>query len=110
MAQHNAIELLTKRAEGLTLNSITENYPNAHPESNPLDLYRAHLSNVLAEVSGVDRAIIYPVISWTQVLEKGDFVIAIPALRIKGTKPDVLGKEWEAKVRTHDSQLQLFDC
>lgn len=99
MAANNAMQSLTEKTAGLTLDSITENYPSAHPETNPYDLYRAHLSNVLAEVSGVSRDIVYPTINWTQALEKGDFVIAVPAFRMKGTKPDVLATEWAAKVR-----------
>ena len=99
MAQSNAIDQLAQRVDGLTLQSLAQKYPTASFESNPLDLYRAHLSNVLSEISGVDTSIIYPVVMLTQSLDKGDFVVAVPALRIKGSKPDVLAQEWAAKVR-----------
>lgn len=107
MAQTNAIQQLVDKAGGLTLDSIAQAYPNAHPEANPLDAYRAHISNVLSDISGVSREIIYPVVSWTAALEKGDFVIAVPALRIKGPKPDVLAAEWAAKVRDLSSKLEM---
>lgn len=97
MAQEGLNQLVSQ-VEGLTLESISEKYPNAHPEINPYDLYRAHLADILASISGVDRAIVWPAIQWTQGLDKGDFVLAVPALRIKGTKPDVLASEWAAKV------------
>ncbi|KFA64673.1 hypothetical protein S40285_06162 [Stachybotrys chlorohalonatus IBT 40285] len=101
MAQEGLNQLVSQ-VEGLTLESISEKYPNAHPEINPYDLYRAHLADILASISGVDRAIVWPAIQWTQGLDKGDFVLAVPALRIKGTKPDVLASEWAAKFPEND--------
>ena len=73
-------------------------YPNCHPEINPVDIYRAHLTNILADVTGVDAAIIYPALQWTQTLEKGDLVLPVPALRVKGKKPPELAAEWAEKV------------
>jgi arginyl-tRNA synthetase len=103
MANPAGIDQLTALVNGLTLDSIAEKYPQAHPEINPLDLYRAHLSNVLAGISGVDPQIVYPAINWTTGLDKGDFVLAVPALRIKGQKPDALATKWAEEV--HDSSL-----
>ena len=31
--------------------------------------------------------------------EKGDLIVAVPALRVKGRKPDELAAEWSEKVR-----------
>ncbi|KAG6001664.1 hypothetical protein E4U21_003981 [Claviceps maximensis] len=102
MAPHRVIDELAQRVEGVTIASIAQAYPNAHPEINPLDLYRAHLSNLLSKISGVDTSIIYPVVMWTSSLDKGDFVVAVPALRIKGTKPDILAQEWAKKFPEDD--------
>ncbi|KAG5982398.1 hypothetical protein E4U55_001937 [Claviceps digitariae] len=102
MAPHQVIDELAQRVEGLTVSGITKTYPNAHPEINPLDLYRAHLSDLLSKISGVDTSIIYPVVMWTSSLDKGDFVVAVPALRIKGTKPDILAQEWAEKFPEDD--------
>lgn len=98
MATPAGLDKLTSLVNGLSLDSVTEKYPQAHPEINPLDLYRAHLSNVLAGISGVDTQIIYPAINWTTGLDKGDFVLAVPALRIKGQKPDALATKWAEEV------------
>ncbi|PTB80855.1 arginyl-tRNA synthetase [Trichoderma longibrachiatum ATCC 18648] len=106
MAQTAGIDQLTKLVNGLTLDSVTQKYPQAHPEINPLDLYRAHLSNVLAGISGVDSQIVYPAINWTTGLDKGDFVLAVPALRIKGQKPDALATKWAEEFPQDDA---LFD-
>lgn len=102
MASTAAIEQLAGQVKGLSLDSVSQTYANAHPDVNPLDLWRAHISNVLAEIAGVDPAIIFPVIAWTQSLDKGDFTLPVPALRIKGSKPDVLATEWASKVRRPD--------
>ncbi|KAK4071247.1 uncharacterized protein Triagg1_6278 [Trichoderma aggressivum f. europaeum] len=103
MAKPAGIDKLTSLVNGLTLDSVTEKYPQAHPEINPLDLYRAHLSNVLAGISGVDTQIIYPAINWTTGLDKGDFVLAVPALRIKGEKPDALATKWAGEFPEDDA-------
>lgn len=67
--------------------------PNTHPELNPFDIYRSHITELLSQASGVDPKIIYPTLQWTQSLEKGDLTLAVPALRLKGKKPDELAKE-----------------
>ncbi|KAL6810706.1 arginyl-tRNA synthetase [Trichoderma sp. SZMC 28013] len=103
MATPAGIDKLTSLVNGLTLDSVTEKYPQAHPEINPLDLYRAHLSNVLAGISGVDTQIIYPAVNWTTGLDKGDFVLAVPALRIKGEKPDALATKWAGEFPEDDA-------
>lgn len=99
MAESAAIAKLCGEVEGLSLDAVAQTYPNAHPHTNPLDVWRVHISNVLSKISGVEASIIYPIISWTASLDKGDFSLPVPALRIKGQKPDALAKEWIEKAR-----------
>ncbi|KAK4214278.1 arginine--tRNA ligase, cytoplasmic [Rhypophila decipiens] len=106
MTSHFSIDNLVKQVEGLTLEAITDKYPGCHPELNPFDLYRAHLTNVLADITGVEPKIIYPILSWTLSLDKGDLTLAAPALRIKGKKPDELAKEWAEKFPENDPLFQ----
>lgn len=89
---------LADKLKSLSLTAPLPKYPSCHPEVNPVDIYRAHLTSILTEVTGVDAAVIYPALQWTQTLEKGDLVLPIPALRVKGKKPDQLGAEWVEKV------------
>ena len=103
-----AMEQLAQKVDGMSLDAITEKYPNCHPEINPFDFYRAHLSNVLADITGVDTKIIYPALSWTQSLDKGDLILAAPALRIKGQKPDELVKQWAEKVAPTRGRSSCF--
>lgn len=103
MATASPMNQLLLKLDHLTLDSIAEKYPATYPEINPLDLYRVHISEVLAPITGVAAEKIHPVIQWTNALDKGDFTLPIPALRIKGAKPDALGAEWVAKVRISPS-------
>jgi len=96
----NRMDQLAKHVEGLTLDAMTEKYPDCYPAINPNHLYRAHIADILAQITGVDAKIIFPNILWT-TLEKGDFVLAAPSLRLKGKKFDELAKEWAEKVRLH---------
>lgn len=102
------IEELVKLTSDLQLDKIRDKYPTCYPEINPIDVYRAHLTNVLEEITGVDPQIIYNAIQWTSGLDKGDLIIAAPALRVKGKKPDELAKEWLAKVSLSSSALSYF--
>ncbi|CAD6505400.1 BgTH12-00891 [Blumeria graminis f. sp. triticale] len=72
-------------------------FPNCYPELNSVDIYRAHLTSILTELTGVEASIIYPALQWTQTLDKGDLVLPVPALRIKGKKPNELASEWVDK-------------
>ncbi|KAJ4290042.1 arginyl-tRNA synthetase [Collariella sp. IMI 366227] len=106
MSPQNPIERLAQQVDGMSLGAVSDKYPNCHPELNPFDFYRAHLSNVLADITAVDPKIIYPALSWTQGLDKGDLILAAPALRVKGKKPDELVKDWTEKFPENDPLFQ----
>jgi hypothetical protein len=72
--------------------------PNTYPTLNPVDLYRSHITELLAPVAGVDRKIVYNSLQWPNTLDKGDLVLAVPALRLKGKKPPELALELSQKV------------
>ena len=75
-------------------------FPNSHPQYNPLDHYRPHIASLLAKITGVDPLIVYPAVSLTQTLDKGDMVVAVQALRIKGQQPQALAEKWASEVGT----------
>jgi arginyl-tRNA synthetase len=89
---------LVDKLQSLGLNDPLHKYANCYSDVNTVDVYRAHLTSILTEVTGVDPAIIYPALAWTQTLEKGDLVLPVPALRVKGRKPPELAEEWAEKV------------
>lgn len=110
MPSHASIDQLATLAGDLSLSEGSDRFPNFYPESNPLDVYRAHLTNILQPITGVDPKIIYPAVQWTSSLDKGDLVVAAPALRVKGKKPDELVKEWSEKVSCSASLLAISCC
>lgn len=67
--------------------------PNWYPENNPVDIYRGYISNTLGPIVGLEPSFVYPRLSWTQTLDKGDLTLAVPALQVKGKKPQDLAKE-----------------
>jgi len=92
------VDQLAGLVSGLTLESAAEKYPNCYPKSNALDLVRAHIADLLVGITGVDAKIVYPALNWTVGLDKGDFSLAAPALRVKGKKPDELAQQWAEAV------------
>ncbi|KAI1434382.1 arginyl-tRNA synthetase [Xylaria sp. CBS 124048] len=89
-AAADPVDLLSAQLEQL---GSLDKYPNCYPEVNPQDLHRAHITSILHKITGVDSTIIYNALQWTLALDKGDLVLAIPALRVKG-KPAELGAQW----------------
>ena len=71
---------------------------SAHPDQNPLDLFRCHIAQRLAPLAGVDHEAIFAGLDRSSKPDSGDFVLAVPRLRIKGAKPDELGAKWQAQV------------
>lgn len=86
-----SVDDLASLLRNIGINEVPS-FPNAYPELNPVDLYRAHITELLAPITGADPKVIYPAIQWTQTLDKGDCLLPVPALKIKGKKPDETAK------------------
>jgi arginyl-tRNA synthetase len=86
-----SMEDLTNTLRTLGLDTVPQE-ANTFPAINPFDIYRSHITELLAQVSGVDKHVIYPTLSWTAKPEHGDLQMAVPALRLK-KKPDEM-KAW----------------
>lgn len=94
---HQSIDDLARTLNAIGLSKVPQE-PDTYPNLNPVDIYRSHITEKLAEISGVDPKIIYPVLQWTQTLDKGDLVLPVPALRLKGKNPKELTAELGEKV------------
>lgn len=103
MATDASVDNVTQLLNDLSLPAL-DKYPNCYPEINPVDIYRSHVTSILHKITGVDTKVVYNAVQWTMSLDKGDLVVAIPALRVKG-KPEELGKKWLEQV---GSGLSLF--
>jgi hypothetical protein len=97
------IDELRKLTSGLSVHEVATRFAGCYPETNPLDLYRAYIATILHNITGVDAQTIYNAIQYTTALEKGDFMFATPALRLKDKKASdyvALAAQWAGSVRT----------
>lgn len=93
-----SIESLQSQLSTLGISESLPVFPDSNPTTNPVDIYRCYISETLAPIAGVDVKLIYTSLEWTQSFEKGDLILAVPRLRLKGKKPDEFAKEWAEKV------------
>jgi arginyl-tRNA synthetase len=87
---------LTSALAALGVSPPPPTHPNTYPSLNPLDVYRAHITEILAPLAGADPKIVLPAVQRTQSLDQGDIVVAVPALRVKrtdGKKPAEVAQE-----------------
>ena len=78
-----AVDELAKLIGATSLEDDAAKFPNCSPGTNPWDSYRIHLARVMGDITGVTQTIIYPSLQWTTGLDKGDIIVAAPALRVK---------------------------
>ena len=88
---------LSQEAQLVDINS-TANIKASYTSVNPVEIYRQHIGEVLAPIVGIKAEEIVPKLQWTQTQDKGDLMLAAPALRIKGKKPNEQAAEWGEKV------------
>ncbi|KAI9376089.1 arginyl-tRNA synthetase [Aspergillus egyptiacus] len=100
-------ESLPKAVESLSLQTTSETskFPNCYPSLNPVDIYRQHIAEKLASVTDIDAEKIYTRLQWTNTLDKGDLVLPVAALQIKGKKPADLCVELAEKFPESDLVL-----
>ena len=98
MAGTPTVTDLNTMLSNLGLEEKITKFPDSNPESNPVDIFRCYIAEILSKVSGVDSALIYPALEWTNQFDKGDLILAVPRLRVKGKAPADLAKEWAEKV------------
>ena len=64
-----------------------------YPQYNALDVYRTQIVSQVQKILNVEPEIINNALQWTLDLKHGDLILPVPALRLKGKKPDELAKE-----------------
>jgi arginyl-tRNA synthetase len=55
-------------------------YPNCYPSINPIDKYRVHIAELVADTLQLNPEHVYTKLQWTTTLEKGDLVLAVSFL------------------------------
>ena len=81
---HKVMDFTTKPMAGLHISAHDD---SAFTQSNPVDIYRQHISDKLASITGKSSSEICERLAWTQTFEKGDLALPVPALRIQGKRP-----------------------
>lgn len=90
--QAASLDALTNKLKNLGIDQVPAE-PNTYPALNTFDLYRSHVTEHLAQVTGIDRKIIYPVLQRTAKSEHGDLQLAVAALRQKRKDMKEFAKE-----------------
>jgi arginyl-tRNA synthetase len=93
-----SIEGLNANLKSLGVDEPIPELPEASLLFSIVDLYRCYISKLLSQLSGVAPQVIFSALDRTASIDKGDLVLAIPRLRIKGANPSALGAEWASKV------------
>ncbi|KAK3717589.1 arginyl-tRNA synthetase [Vermiconidia calcicola] len=85
---------ITSELQNLGISAVPQ-FPGVqlYPLLNPVDVYRAITIDQLQSITGAEPAIINNALQWTQDLKHGDLMLPVPALRLKGKKPDEVAKD-----------------
>ena len=89
--------------------ATSSRFPNFYPSLNPIDVYREYIADHLASITGVEASEVYTKLQWTQTQDKGDLTLPVPALRIKGKKPDQHATEWVEKASSLPSPMHCMN-
>lgn len=76
--------------------------PAALETTNPVDIYRSHISELLSPVAEKPAKDIYDRLAWTQTFDKGDLGLAVPSLRVPPKEASAKAAEWGANFPTSD--------
>ena len=92
--ESSTMDHITSQLQEIGISNVPS-FPDVqlYPDLNPVDIYRAVIIEQLQSITGAEPAIINGAVQWTQDLKHGDLMLPVPALRLKGKKPDELAKE-----------------
>ncbi|KAK4156562.1 hypothetical protein C8A00DRAFT_30528 [Chaetomidium leptoderma] len=60
----------------------------AHPLTRPIDIYRLHVTDILAKITGCATSLVHGSLQCPAILEHGDLILPVPRLRLKGKPPN----------------------
>ncbi|KAK4246055.1 hypothetical protein C7999DRAFT_42448 [Corynascus novoguineensis] len=72
-------------------------FPSAEPIHNPNDIYRSYIAAALETLVDCDRLLLNESLQKPSTASKGDLVLVLPRLRLKGVKPSDLAAELALK-------------
>ncbi|KIX03923.1 arginine-tRNA ligase [Rhinocladiella mackenziei CBS 650.93] len=77
---------ISEKASALTLEEMGK-------AKNPVDFYRQYIAERLAPIVNRKDTELVPLLQWTATLDKGDLMLPVPALRVKGKPPQDQARE-----------------
>jgi arginyl-tRNA synthetase len=83
-------------------------YSGAFPSINAVDIFRCAITEELAKITDLDPGLIYPALEWTSTLDKGDVLLAVPRLRVKGS-PAEKATSWATAVNSSNHFPSKYD-
>jgi arginyl-tRNA synthetase len=92
-----SIDEISASLKKLGLDKVPQE-PNTYPALNPFDIYRSHITELLAKQTGIEPSTIFRCLAWTAKPENGDLQLAVPALRQKDKDMKEFAKEIGEKV------------
>lgn len=66
----------------------------SYPDHNVLDVMRNYIAEELSRVSQVEPSIVFEALDIPTTMDKGDLLVPIPRLRLKGVNPKEKALEW----------------
>lgn len=99
---------LNSSLSNLGINPSLPHYPGASPLTNPIDIYRSYLTEILVHLTKADANRVYPALQCAKTLDKGDLVLAVPQLRIQNVKPADLATSLVGKVPQSPPNYKIF--
>ncbi|KAG7662404.1 SYR1 [[Candida] subhashii] len=94
-AMSTSVKAITEGLQHMGLQqpqSIVEG--SSFPDYNIIDVARNYISKELSRISEVDSKIIFEALDTPSTLEKGDLIIPVPRLRLKGINPKEKAEQW----------------
>ncbi|CCE78307.1 Piso0_000927 [Millerozyma farinosa CBS 7064] len=81
--------------------------PQSFPNHNLSDALRNYITDELHKLSNVDKSIIFDSLDNTSTMDKGDLIIPIPRLRLKGVNPKDKAAEWASLINKGEYLSQV---
>lgn len=81
--------------------------PQSFPVHNLSDALRNYITDELHKLSNVDKLIIFDSLDNTSTMDKGDLIIPIPRLRLKGVNPKDKAAEWASLINKGEYLSQV---
>lgn len=89
---------ISDKVSSLTVGEMTK-------AKNPVDFYRQYIAERLAPVVNRPEQDLIPLLQWTTSLDKGDLMLPVAALRVKGKSPPDQAKEIVESFPSSDDTL-----